>query len=142
VLNRHFLPAMLERGGGTIVYITSLAAFRRPSAKASWGLCYAMSKAAGHAIVGALAHEYSERGIRAFNLEPGPTITERIAQEIGDADRAKLAWEPVEVVAESAYWLATSRDADALNGSCVFAQELCHERGLLPGWTPKARSHH
>jgi hypothetical protein len=40
-------------------------------------------------------------------------------------------------VAESAYWLATSPEADALNGRNVESQVLCQEHNLLPGWTPK-----
>jgi NAD(P)-dependent dehydrogenase (short-subunit alcohol dehydrogenase family) len=141
VLNRRLLPAMIAQGGGTMIYVTSTAAFRRPFAtvdKGGWGLSYAMSKAAGHAIAGVLSREYARQGIRAFNLEPGPTLTERIAQEMGGVGHEHLAWEPVEVAAEAAWWLATSPEADALNGKCVMGQELCRERNLLPGWTPKA----
>jgi len=141
VLNARFLPAMLAQGGGTIIYITTLAAYKRPFAKmedGGWGLSYAMSKAAGHAIVPVLAREYGDQGIRAFNLQPGATLTERIAEELGGAAHASLAWEPVEVVGEVAYWLATSPEADALNGKTIEGQDLCRERNLLPSWTPKA----
>jgi NAD(P)-dependent dehydrogenase (short-subunit alcohol dehydrogenase family) len=141
VLNHRFLPAMLAQGGGTIIYITSTAAYKRPFApvdKGGWGLSYAMSKAAGHAIVGVLSKEYGKAGIRAFNLEPGATLTERIAQEMGGAGHENLPWEPVDVAAEVAYWLAASPEADALNGKCVEGQATCQERNLLPGWTPKA----
>lgn len=140
-LNRRFLPAMIDQGGGTMIYITTLAAFKRPFAtvdKGGWGLAYAMSKAAGHAIAGIVAKEYGKQGIRAFNLEPGATLTERIAQEMGGAGHEHLPWEPVEVAAEAAFWLATSPDADALSGKVVSGQELCAERSLLPGWTPKS----
>jgi NAD(P)-dependent dehydrogenase (short-subunit alcohol dehydrogenase family) len=140
VLNLYFLPQMVAQGGGTIIYVTSNAAYTRPFAKADeggWGLSYAMSKAAGHAIVGVLSREYADQGIRAFNLQPGATLTERIAQEMSAAGREALPWEPAEVAAEAAYWLATSPEADALNGRCVQGQELCQERNLLPGWTPK-----
>jgi NAD(P)-dependent dehydrogenase (short-subunit alcohol dehydrogenase family) len=141
VLNRYFLPSMIAQGGGTIIYVTSNAAYTRPFAKADeggWGLSYAMSKAAGHAIVGVLSREYADKGIRAYNLQPGATLTERIAQEMGGAGHDSLAWEPVEVAGEAAYWLATSPEAEVLNGKCVQGQELCRERNLLPGWTPKA----
>ena len=51
VLNRVFLPAIVAQGSGTVIYITSGAAYHRPPAKAGeggWGLgSYAMSKAAG-----------------------------------------------------------------------------------------------
>ncbi|MCB2063220.1 MAG: SDR family NAD(P)-dependent oxidoreductase, partial [Novosphingobium sp.] len=40
VLNHVFLPAMIAQGGGTIIYVTSNAAYRRPFAnveKGGWG---------------------------------------------------------------------------------------------------------
>jgi hypothetical protein len=41
------------------------------------------------------------------------------------------------VIGEVVNWLATSRDADKLNGQCVQGQELCDELKLLPGWSLK-----
>lgn len=134
VLNHVFLPAMIEQGGGTIIYVTSNAAYRRPFAnveKGGWGISYAMSKAAGHAIAGVLSKEYAEDGIRSFNLEPGATLTERIAQEMGRAGYDALVWESPDFTAEAAWWLATSSDADTLNGKSMQAKELCRERGLI-----------
>jgi len=143
VLNRILLPAMLKRGSGTIIYITSGAAYDAPPAKAGkggWGLSYAMSKAAGHSIAGLLAVEYADQGIRAFNIQPGPIRTERIAQDMAgfgfSADDG--TWQPPEVIGEVVYWLATSPEADAYNGECVQGQEFCHQRKLLAGWNPKA----
>jgi NAD(P)-dependent dehydrogenase (short-subunit alcohol dehydrogenase family) len=142
VLNRILLPAMLKHGGGTIVYITSGAAYDAPPAtagKGGWGLSYAMSKAAGHSIAGLLAVEYGDQGIRAFNVQPGAIKTERIAQDMAgfgfSADDG--TWQPPEVIGEVVYWLATSPEADAYNGECIQGQELCHQRQLLPGWNPK-----
>jgi NAD(P)-dependent dehydrogenase (short-subunit alcohol dehydrogenase family) len=142
VLNRLFLPAMLKRGSGTIVYITSTAGYVSPSAKAGqggWGLSYAMSKAAGHGIAGVLAVECADQGIRAFNVQPGPIRTERITQDMAgfgfDADDGM--WQPPQVIGEAVYWLATSPEAEALNGQTVQAQELCFQRKLLPDWAPK-----
>jgi NAD(P)-dependent dehydrogenase (short-subunit alcohol dehydrogenase family) len=142
VLNRILLPAMLKHGSGTIIYITSGAAYDAPPAKAGkggWGLSYAMSKAAGHSIAGLLAVEYADQGIRAFNIQPGPIRTERIAQDMAgfgfSADDG--TWQPPEVIGEVVYWLATSPEADAYNGECIQGQELCHQRKLLAGWNPK-----
>jgi NAD(P)-dependent dehydrogenase (short-subunit alcohol dehydrogenase family) len=142
VLNRILLPAMLKQGSGTIIYITSGAAYDAPPAKAGqggWGLSYALSKAAGHSIAGLLAVEYADQGIRAFNIQPGPIRTERIAQ-----DRAGFGfsaddgtWQPPEVIGEVVYWLATSPEADGYNGECIQGQELCHQRKLPAGWNPK-----
>jgi NAD(P)-dependent dehydrogenase (short-subunit alcohol dehydrogenase family) len=143
VINRVLLPAMLKQGGGTIIYITSGAAYNAPPAKAGkggWGLSYAMSKAAGHSIAGLLAVEYADQGIRAFNIQPGAIKTERIAQDMAgfgfSADDG--TWQPPEVIGEVAYWLATSPEADAYNGECIQGQELCHQRNLLAAWNPKA----
>lgn len=142
VLNRVFLPAMVKQGGGTVIYITSTAGYMTTPAKAGeggWGLSYAMSKAAGHSIAGVLAVELADKGIRSFNLQPGPIRTERIAQDMGafnfDADDG--FWQPPEVIGEAVYWLATSPDADKLNGECIQGQELCQELNLLPSWRTK-----
>ena len=141
VLTRHFLPAMIERGGGTIIYITSGAAFNPPPARAGeggWGLSYAMSKAAGHSIAAVLAVEHRDHGIRAFNLQPGAIRTERIAQDMAQFGFGTDFGEPPEVIGEVVQWLATSPEADHLNGQNVEGQDICLERGLLPGWTPRA----
>jgi NAD(P)-dependent dehydrogenase (short-subunit alcohol dehydrogenase family) len=142
VLNHHFLPAMIAQGGGTVIYITSTAAYSAPPAKVGaggWGLSYAMSKSAGHAIAGVLAVECAHMGIRSFNLQPGPVRTERLMQDMGAFGFDASSWAPPEVIGEVVHWLATSSEADALNGQCIQGQELCQERNLLPKWTPKAR---
>ena len=87
VINRVFLPAMLKQGGGTIIYITSGAAYHPPPApagKGGWGLSYGMSKAAGHMIAPLLNVEYGDQGIRAFNVQPGAIRTERILQDMAE----------------------------------------------------------
>ena len=140
-LTRHFLPAMLAEGSGTIVYLTSSAGYMPPPAKAGqggWGLSYAMSKAAGHSMAGLLAVEYGDAGIRAFNVQPGAIRTERILQDMAEFGFGADFGEPAEVIGEVIQWLATSREADAFNGRTIQGQELCFERGLLAGWTPKA----
>ena len=142
VLNRYFLPAMIGQGGGTIVYITSTAGYTPPSAMAGqggWGLSYAMSKHAGHSMAGILAVECGDRGIRAFNLQPGPIRTERIAQDMAGFGFAAGddMWQPPEVIGEAIYWLATSPEANAYNGQTVQGQELCYQHKLLPSWIPK-----
>ncbi len=134
VLNQVFLPAMLDHGGGTMIYVTSNAAYRRPFAnveEGGWGISYAMSKAAGHSIAGVLSKEYADRGLRAFNLEPGATLTERIALEMVRPGYDALVWESPDFTAEAAFWLATASEADALNGKSMQAKELCREQGLM-----------
>jgi NAD(P)-dependent dehydrogenase (short-subunit alcohol dehydrogenase family) len=140
VLNHYFLPAMIKQGGGTVIYITSTSAYDLPSRKAGsggYGLCYGMSKAAGHSIAGFLALEYGDQGIRSFNVQPGPIKTERLLQDMKAFGFNAEDWTPPEVIGEVVNWLATSKDADALNGKTIQGQELCDELGLLPGWKLK-----
>jgi NAD(P)-dependent dehydrogenase (short-subunit alcohol dehydrogenase family) len=143
VLDKCFLPAMIERGRGLIVDITSGAGFGDPFAPAGqggWGISYGASKAALHRVAGILSAELAPHGIRVVNVEPGFIATERIAQ-----DMAKYGFEPdgepPEVVGNVVAWLATHDDVAAeWNGRTVFAQDYCHEHGLLPGWDgPKRR---
>lgn len=140
VLNRYLLPPMLEKGGGTVIYITSTAGFAAPLGKpgeGGWGLSYSLSKAAGHAIARHLAVEYADKGIRAFNLQPGAIRTERILQDMKEFGFGDDFGEPGEVIGEVVQWLATSPEADRYNGQCIEAQNFCHNHSLLPGWTPK-----
>ena len=54
--------------------------------------------------------------------------------ELGFAQfKVSLAARAGEVV----LWLATNSEANAMNGQCIQGQEFCHERGLLPGWSPR-----
>ncbi|TML92236.1 MAG: SDR family oxidoreductase [Actinobacteria bacterium] len=140
VLAKLVVPPMLERGDGTIVNITSAVATADPPAPAGqggWGMGYAMSKGAFHRMAGVLAVELGPRGIRAFNVEPGYVLTERMA-----VNQAELGFEgvyrgaPPSVPAAVVTWLATAPadEARALNGTTVSAQRFALERGLHPDW--------
>ena len=136
VLNREFLPSMLARGSGTIIDITSAVAYADPGAPAGeggWGMGYGISKAAFHRIAGFLDVEYGDHGLRCFNVQPGVVDTER-----GGMDSGRFGFggwgAPPEVVGAVVAWLASDPAADALSGTTVEAQFLCHERRLLPDW--------
>ena len=138
VLVQAVLPGMIERGGGTVINITSGVAYDDPPAPAGeggWGLGYAISKGAQHRISGVLAVEEGPRGIRAFGVQPGFIATERIRQDMGVFGFDAATGAPVEVMGKVCRWLLESPDADAVNGQCVQAQPLCSELGLLPGWS-------
>ena len=142
VLNKLLLPSMVERGGGTIVNITSASGYAdptKPAGDGGWGMGYGVSKGAFQRVAGFLAVELADQGIRCFNVQPGLIATERIAQ-----DMAKFGIEnagaPPEVVGVVVAWLCTSDEADAYNGTNIEAQYFCHERAMLPGW-PGPRSH-
>jgi NAD(P)-dependent dehydrogenase (short-subunit alcohol dehydrogenase family) len=141
LLSKFFLSPMIENGGGTIIYITSTAGYQAPTAmvgKGGWGLSYAMSKSAGHAIGWLLDVEYRDQGIRSFNVQPGPIKTERLMQDMKGFGFDADSWSPPEVIGEVVHWLATESAADKLRGTCIEAQEFCVEHDLLPGWKPNA----
>jgi NAD(P)-dependent dehydrogenase (short-subunit alcohol dehydrogenase family) len=138
VLIKAVLPGMLLRGAGTIINLTSSAAYEDPPAPAGrggWGLGYASSKGALHRIAGVLAVELGDSGIRAYNVQPGFIATERIRQDMGAFGFDAAQGAPAAVVGRTCVWLLESPEAADLNGQCVQAQQLCSERGLLPGWS-------
>ncbi|WP_330250899.1 SDR family oxidoreductase [Nocardia sp. NBC_00565] len=71
-LTRRLIPRMLERGGGEIVNVASIAAFQ----PAPYFATYAAGKAFVLNFSLALWSEYSDRGIKVLALCPGPTQTQ------------------------------------------------------------------
>jgi NAD(P)-dependent dehydrogenase (short-subunit alcohol dehydrogenase family) len=139
VLTRAVLPAMLEQGGGTIVNLTSHTATGDPPGpvgQGGWGVAYAASKAALHRFAPLLAVELGDRGIRAFNLDPGYVDTERQqvnAAALGLAGHYTGA--PPSVPAVAIAWLAEN-PGRVDNGQTVQAQKLVLTHGLHPDWRP------
>ncbi|HEV3280362.1 MAG TPA: SDR family oxidoreductase [Acidimicrobiales bacterium] len=137
VLIQAVLPGMLERGRGTIVDVTSHVATADPPGpvgSGGWGLGYAASKAAFHRFAPLLAVELGDRGIRAYNLDPGYVDTERQqlhAAALGLVGRYRGA--PPSVPAAAIAWVADHPD-DLDNGETVIAQKLSLTRGLHPDW--------
>lgn len=135
-LAQSFLPGMIERGSGTFIQMTSASGYCDPPAAAGeggWGMGYGISKAGAHRIPGMLKAEHECDGIRSFLVHPGLTATERIQADMKDFGFEGGA--PPEAIARVVAWLATSPDADVHTGQNIEAQFLCHELGLLPGWT-------
>ncbi|MFL6237881.1 MAG: SDR family NAD(P)-dependent oxidoreductase [Actinomycetes bacterium] len=136
VLIKAVLPGMLDRGGGTIVNVTSHTATNDPPApvgSGGWGLAYAASKAALHRVAGILAVELGDRGIRAYNMDPGNVATERMALNAGDLGLGRYRPAPPSAPAAAIAWLVTSGD-DIANGATVQGLRLVLERGLHPDW--------
>jgi NAD(P)-dependent dehydrogenase (short-subunit alcohol dehydrogenase family) len=136
VLIHAVLPHLLERGDGTIVNITSAAGITDPPAPAGeggWGLAYAASKAAFHRVAGHLAVEYGPRGVRAYNVEPGMVLTEKMEKNQREMGlEGKFPAAPPTVPAAVVAWLAIHRELD--NGTTVSAQRFAKERGLHEPW--------
>jgi NAD(P)-dependent dehydrogenase (short-subunit alcohol dehydrogenase family) len=144
VLIKLVLPGMLEQGGGTIINVTSPVAENDPPAPAGsggWGLAYAMSKGALHRIAGILAVELGHRGIRAFNVDPGFVVTERMAIVQKEDGLQRYQGAPPSVPGSVIAWLAAEADGPAAecNGQTIRAQKLALEHGLHTDWRPHAR---
>ena len=78
---RHAVPAMLARGGGSIVYTSSNAAYMGEPVR----VAYAMSKVAIHALMRHVANKFGPNGIRANVIAPGVIAHSRF-NEVMPAD--------------------------------------------------------
>ncbi len=138
VLARAVLPGMLERGAGTIIDLTSAVALTDPPApagKGGWGFAYAMSKGAFHRLAGFLSVELGDRGILAYNVEPGFVVTE--AMEVNAKEHGlegHYVGAPPSVPGAVVAWLASDPAARELTGTTIHAQKFALERGLHPDW--------
>lgn len=70
---RHAVPAMLKRGGGSIVFTSSGAAHQAEPVR----VAYAMSKAAENALMRHVAKRFGPDGIRANVIAPGVVAHKR-----------------------------------------------------------------
>ena len=135
------VPAMLERGGGTIVNLCSGSATTDPPAppgEGGWGVAYAASKAAFGRLAGAINAEYLARGVRAFNLDPGFVVTEAGAARGGTGAIADRGFEPTpeEAPGRAVVWLATSPEADRFLGKVIWTPKLVGELRARPAAGP------
>jgi NAD(P)-dependent dehydrogenase (short-subunit alcohol dehydrogenase family) len=137
VLGQAVLPGMLEQGGGTIANVTSHTAVADPPGpvgRGGWGLAYAASKAAFHRFAPLLAVELGDRGIWAYNVDPGYVETERQlvnAAALGLVGHYTGA--PPSAPAAAIAWLVDHPD-DVDNGQTVRALRVALDHGLHPDW--------
>lgn len=135
LISHRALRAMVERGRGTVVNITSGAATTNPpgpTGAGGWALTYGCAKGGLHRMAGVLAAELGDRGIRCYNVQPGLVATERV--------RATpfLEWvaregKPPEVVGAVVAWLLRQPDGVVGNGRTVEVDAVAPDIGLLPG---------
>jgi NAD(P)-dependent dehydrogenase (short-subunit alcohol dehydrogenase family) len=141
VLVQAVLPGMLERGRGTVIDVTSHTATADPPGpvgRGGWGLAYAASKAAFHRFAPLLAVELGDRGIRAYNVDPGYVDTERQllnAEALGLVGHYSGA--PPSVPAASIAWLVDHPEA-VDNGQTVKALKMALAHDLHPDWRQPA----
>ncbi|MGI9207224.1 MAG: SDR family NAD(P)-dependent oxidoreductase [Rhodococcus sp. (in: high G+C Gram-positive bacteria)] len=76
LVTRHTVPLLLERGGGAIVYTSSIASFtgdpQRPA--------YSATKAGINALARHVASRWGREGIRANAVTPGLILTDEIRE--------------------------------------------------------------
>ncbi len=77
---RAALPLLMARGGGSIVYTSSIGAYTGGAAQ----VAYSMSKAAGHALMRHVATRFGPHGIRANTIAPGLILHPAAEAEISD----------------------------------------------------------
>ena len=117
LLVRACLPALIDRGAGSIVLVSSISAFVSPRSSAA----YDASKAALVGLARPLAVDYGPLGIRANALCPGwvrTPMADRSMDELGSARS---------VSREDAYRIATEHvplrraaDAEEIAACCLF----------------------
>ncbi|WP_066770671.1 SDR family NAD(P)-dependent oxidoreductase [Croceicoccus mobilis] len=122
---RHEVPALLERGGGSIVNTASLAGFI--ASRTGPQPAYTASK---HAVIGltkTAALQYARQNIRVNALCPGTTRTPMVEAVASQSDEIRSMLEnhsPMgrmatpEEMAEAAIWLASDK-ASYVNGHAL-----------------------
>jgi NADP-dependent 3-hydroxy acid dehydrogenase YdfG len=107
-VTRAFLPLMVQRPGGTILNIGSVAGHTAYEG----GAAYCAAKAGELQITRALRLELCGTGVRVCTVDPGLAETEfSLVRFHGDADRARKVYEGMtplsaEDVAETLVWVA------------------------------------
>lgn len=92
-ITQRFLPGMIERKGGTIVHLGSVAGIEAYPG----GAVYCATKAGVRSITKAMRHELLGTGVRVCNVEPGAVETEFSAVRFrGDAERASKVYQGFE----------------------------------------------
>ena len=118
---RHALPALLTRGGGSIVYTSSGAAFMGEPER----VAYAVSKSGVHALVRHVASRWGKRRIRANAVAPGLVMTDPVRRSMTPAQiesvlaitRSDRLGEPADIAAAVAF--LCSDDGAWINGQVL-----------------------
>ncbi|MGZ6543849.1 MAG: SDR family NAD(P)-dependent oxidoreductase [Actinomycetota bacterium] len=117
VLTRAALPAMLERGGGSVVLVASVNGLVGTTDSAAYGT----SKAGLLGLARSIAVDYGPRGIRANTLCPGWVVTPMADEEMDELGAA------MGIGRQEAYDLATTdvplrrpATAEEIASCCLF----------------------
>lgn len=118
---RHALPAMLQRGGGVIVYTSSASAYIGEPERVSYGI----SKSGINALMRHVATRWGRQGIRANAVAPGLVLTEKTRDTIPpefkqsalDSTRSSRLGEPEDIAAMVV--MLMSGDGSWINGQVI-----------------------
>jgi NAD(P)-dependent dehydrogenase (short-subunit alcohol dehydrogenase family) len=130
---RLLLPGMIDRGGGIIICMTSVAAIHDVPAGGRGGISpgYPTAKAGLNRFVRALAAEIKEHPIPVIAVEPGFTVTERTGiifpRNNMDFSRAH----PMEVPVNAVLHLCTCADPMAYTGQVIIAADFARQHQLV-----------
>lgn len=137
LLTQQVVPHMVERGSGRVINMVSGSARHDPPGPAGeggWGIGYSASKAAFARVAGGLNAEFGQRGVLAFNVDPGNVITEkRRALRPADEFEGNFGSEPPEATGAAVAWLASgpAEEVSSLLGKWIYAPKLAEDRGLM-----------
>lgn len=109
---RYALPALIESGGGTLVFISSRSAFQEQGNRAA----YAAAKAGLVALAKAIALEYADQNIRCNVVVPDTIATPENRQTMPGADEGE--WVSPERVEQTILYLASKASAP-LTGAAI-----------------------
>ena len=133
-------PMMIGRGGGTVVLISSQAAWYEAGGvpgDGSTGLGYPVSKAGMNRFVSAVDKELRPHNIAIVAVDPGFTLSEHVLE--GQEDNVYHGWplewaHPIEVPAHTVRHLCSQADPMAVSGQVVVAADYAKEHALVAGW--------
>lgn len=119
---RHALPVMIARGGGSLIYTSSAAAYIGETVRVAYG----MSKTAVHALMRHVAMRFGPQGIRANVISPGvishPRFEAAISPQIANVFREATALKtrlgsPIDIAAMGA--LLMSDEGSYVTGQVI-----------------------
>jgi NAD(P)-dependent dehydrogenase (short-subunit alcohol dehydrogenase family) len=117
---RHAVPALLARGGGSLVYTSSRAGLTSERVR----VAYAMSKSGIHALMRHTALAWGKQGVRANAVAPGTILTDALlalgrdfVDQRLNATPSKRLGDPEDVAAAVAFLL--SEEAAFINGQIL-----------------------
>jgi NAD(P)-dependent dehydrogenase (short-subunit alcohol dehydrogenase family) len=130
MMTRAALPVMLERGGGSVVLVSSTNALAAAPASAA----YDASKAGLNALARAIAVDYGPQGIRANALCPGWIITPMGDESMDELGAARgLGRQEAYDLASADVPLRRAGTADEMANCCLFLAS--DESSIVSGTT-------